>query len=91
MYRNGRLVVNEEEAERVKDIFNMWAAGIHYKEISQKFNVPVSSLYEVIKNPTYIGKIRYRDKLYDGAHKGIIDEELFMRINNVDSKWQEKS
>src|SRR3989344_5190003 len=37
VYRNGRLIVNEEEAERVREIFNMWAAGVHYKEISETF------------------------------------------------------
>ena len=81
IYRNSRLVVNEEEAEKVREIFNMWAAGIHYKEIAKKFNIPISSLYEIIKNPTYIGKVKYRDKLYDGAHKGVIDEELFRKVN----------
>jgi site-specific DNA recombinase len=81
LYRNGKLVVNEEEAEKVREIFNMWASGVHYKEIAKKFNIPVSTLYEVIKNPTYIGKVKYRDKLYNGAHKGIINEDLFKRIN----------
>lgn len=82
VYRNGKLVVNEEEAEKVREIFNMWAAGIHYKEISEKFNIPVSTLYEIIKNPTYIGKVKYRDKLHNGVHKGIINEELFRKVNS---------
>jgi len=82
IYRNGKLVVNEEEAEKVKEIFNMWAAGIHYKEISKRFNLPISTLYEIIKNPTYIGKIRYRNHLFDGAHKGIVDEGLFKKVSS---------
>jgi len=81
-YRNRKLVVNEEEAEKVREIFNMWATGVHYKDIVKKFNIPVSTLYEVIKNPTYIGKVRYRDKLYNGNHKGIINEDLFQKVND---------
>ena len=81
IYRNGKLVVNEEEAGKVMEIFNMMASGVHYKEISSKFGIPVSTLYEVIKNPTYIGKVKYRDNLYKGSHKAIIDEELFNKVN----------
>ncbi|MBS3102277.1 recombinase family protein [Candidatus Woesearchaeota archaeon] len=81
-YRNGKLVVNDEEAIKVREIFEMWASGVHYKEISEKFNIPVSTLYEIIKNPTYIGKVRYRGNLYKGNHKGIIPEELFQKVNN---------
>ena len=84
-YRNGKLVVNEEEGEKVKEIFNMWAAGIHYKEIAKKFNIPISTLYETIKNPTYIGKVKYRNKLFNGVHKSIIDEELFKKANGSPS------
>lgn len=81
IYRNGKLVVNEEEAEKVKEIFNMWVSGVNYKEIAKNFNIPVSTLYGIIKNPAYIGKVRYRDKLYKGVHKSIIDEELFRKVN----------
>lgn len=82
LYRNRKLVINEDEAEKVREIFKMWAAGVNYKELTKKFNLPTSTLYEIIKNPTYIGKVKYRDKLYSGAHKGIIDEELFQKVNS---------
>ena len=80
-YQNKKLLINEEEAKKVKEIFEMWISGISYKEISQKFNIPASTLYEIIKNPTYIGKIRYKNQLYKGNHKPIIDEELFNKLN----------
>lgn len=81
IYRNKKLIINDKEAEKVREIFNMWVSGINYKDISTKFNIPVSTLYEIIKNPIYIGKIRYRGKLYHAKYKGIIDEELFFKIN----------
>lgn len=82
IYRNGKLVVDKEEAEKVKEIFNMWAAGVNYKIIAEKFNIPVSTLYELVKNPIYVGKVQYRGKLFNGSHKAIIDEPLFNSINN---------
>jgi site-specific DNA recombinase len=81
LYRSGKLVVDKANAENVRQIFEMWAASINYKEISSNFGIPVSTLYEIVKNPTYIGKVRYRGKLYPGSHKSIIEESLFYQIN----------
>ena len=80
-YKNRKLVVKNEEAEKVKEIFLMWEAGVSYKIISEKFALPVSTLYEIVKNPIYIGKVQYKGKLYPGSHQAIIDENLFQKIN----------
>ena len=34
-------------------------------------------LCKLLKNKVYIGKISYKDKVYEGLHEGIIDEELY--------------
>ncbi|MFH1174523.1 MAG: recombinase family protein [archaeon] len=80
-YVNKKLVVHEENAEKVREIFAMWAQGISYKEIAAKYGLPISTLYTIIKNPTYIGKVKYKDTFYKGSFKPIIDEELFNRVN----------
>ena len=76
-----KLTIDPTEAKIVKEIFEMAAAGISYKDICAQFHLPTSTYYEIIKNPTYIGKIQYRNKLYQGTHKPIIDESLFFQIN----------
>ncbi|HLC19943.1 MAG TPA: recombinase family protein [Candidatus Nanoarchaeia archaeon] len=81
LYQNSKLTINREEAQKVKEIFEMWGAGINYKEIANKFNIPISTLYEIVKNHAYIGKVKYRNQLYDGTHKAIIEKELFNKIN----------
>ena len=80
-YYKKQLVPHPENAEKVRQIFEMWANGIDYKEISKKFNIPSSTLYQIIKNPVYYGKIKYRDNLYKGKHKSLISEELFNQAN----------
>lgn len=80
-YQNKKLVTNPEEAEKVRQIFEMKAAGIDYKEICQRFNLPVSTFYQIISNPIYLGKIKYRGKLYQSIHSPIINEELFLKVN----------
>ncbi len=80
-YLNKKLVPDPQESEKIKQIFEMWATGVDYKEISNQFNIPSSTLYQIIKNPIYLGKVRYRGKLYKGKHKPLIDEELFNQAN----------
>jgi len=80
-YQNKKLVKHPENAEKVKEIFEMWAAGISYKDICQKFDLPPSTLYQIIKNPIYTGKIKYKGELFKANHPALIDEELFNKIN----------
>jgi site-specific DNA recombinase len=35
------------------------------------------SVHHIIGNPTYVGKIRWRDKLFDGVHEPLVDELTF--------------
>ncbi len=80
-YKDRKLVIVPEEALKIKEIFEMQAARISYKDICEKFDLSVSTFYEIIKNPTYIGKVQFRGKLFTGTHKAIIGEELFYNIN----------
>lgn len=88
-YQNKKLVPDPETAPNVQEIFKMWAAGINYKEISKKFSIPVSTIYQIIKNPVYLGKIRYKGKLYNGKHKSIITEDLFNQANKIQTKLED--
>lgn len=82
-FKNRRLVPEPEEARIVKQIFEMWAAGIDYKDIVSEFGIPVSTLYQILRNPIYVGKIRYRGKLYNGRHKQIVPQELFDKAQSL--------
>jgi site-specific DNA recombinase len=82
-YQNKKLVKHPENAEKVKEIFEMWATGISYKDICQKFDLPSSTLYQIIKNPIYTGKIKYKGELFKANHPALIDEELFNKINTT--------
>ena len=38
------------------------------------------ALFWLISNPIYLGKLRHKDKVYDGEHPAIIDPELFATV-----------
>ncbi len=40
-----------------------------------------ASLYVLLTNPIYTGKMRYKDELHAGEHEAIIDQDLFDKVN----------
>ncbi|QTD56913.1 recombinase family protein [Parasphingorhabdus cellanae] len=50
------------------------AGGIHFK---------TGTLTHLLQNPVYVGKVRHKDKIYDGAHHPIISDELFERVQSI--------
>ncbi|MEM8541526.1 MAG: recombinase family protein [Pseudomonadota bacterium] len=40
------------------------------------------NLYHLLSNPIYIGKIRHQEKVHDGQHEAIVDEELWASVQN---------
>ncbi|MEK6913738.1 MAG: recombinase family protein [Nanoarchaeota archaeon] len=82
-YQNKKLIKHPENAEKVKEIFEMWGAGVNHNEICQRFNIPSSTIYQIIKNPIYIGKIKYKGEVYKANHLPLIDEVLFNKVNLI--------
>lgn len=40
------------------------------------------ALQHILRNPVFIGKIRHKDKIYDGQHPPIMSEELWNAVQN---------
>jgi site-specific DNA recombinase len=41
------------------------------------------SLFHLLKNPIYVGKIVHKGQVYDGEHEPIVDEELWERVQQT--------
>ena len=37
-------------------------------------------LYHLLSNPIYLGKIKHRDSVYDGLHEGVVELDLWDRV-----------
>ena len=44
------------------------------------------SLYGLLSNPIYVGKIRHKDKTFDGRHEAILDKDLWDRVQALLAK-----
>jgi len=41
------------------------------------------ALSQLLKNPIYTGKVRHKDKIYEGEHEAIIDQPLFDEVQSI--------
>ncbi|TLZ50940.1 MAG: hypothetical protein E6K18_06180 [Methanobacteriota archaeon] len=90
-YVDGALVVNGKEARIVRRIFNEYAAGQTLHGIVTALNnegVPShrnrqwskSGLRYMLRNPVYVGKIRWDAVTRDDAHEAIVDAQTWEAV-----------
>lgn len=91
---NKKLVIEEKDAQKVKLIFNKYLelkSVPKLKDWLEKENIKTKSekyffkgqLYHMLSNKVYIGKIVHKENIYEGEHKGIIDEITFERVQKL--------
>ena len=99
-----KLVVNELEAERVRQIFYLYlksegligtleeisARGWRAKSWGTKDSRELggglfykTTLHSLLTNPIYHGKVCYRDEMYEGEHRAIVDPEVFAAVKKM--------
>lgn len=103
---DGQLIINPIEAEIVKRIYDMYQSGKSCRYIAKLFNaegVPKNdkvnkwsdfSVWYIIDNPVYCGKLRWNNRklsgaktgnaiIVEGKHEPIISEEFYDDIINI--------
>lgn len=83
---NGKLEIEQENAETVKDIFSEFLKGVSLNQISIKYSFSVNGIKKILKNFTYIGKIKFNSQIIQGSHQQIISPEIF---NNVQRRFED--
>ena len=105
-----KLVINEKEAMTIRRIFELYSEGHGYKATVNRVNkeghrskrgnaFSTASIKEILKNPVYIGKIRYNVRqdwnekrrkninpnpiLVNGEHEAIIDNETWEKVQII--------
>ena len=92
-YVDGNLIVNEYEALQVKELFKRFANGhtIHdcWQHMSKKYTTKYGAwksetlIRNVLMNQVYIGKVKFKDVIYQGLHTPIITEDLFNEVQEM--------
>jgi site-specific DNA recombinase len=85
--KNGELIVHDEDSENVRLIFQEFADGKSLNQLAKTYNLSVNGIKKILKNFSYLGKIKFDNQIHQGSHKSIISPELF---NRVQSRFEKK-
>ncbi len=77
---NGNLIPDEQESQNVKIIFEEFLNGKSLNQIAIQFQISVNGIKKILKNFTYLGKIKFAGSIAQGSHSPIISPELFNRV-----------
>lgn len=88
---SNELTVNEYEAEYVKKIFRWYAQGYPLRSIARELegvrhkygDYDEQALRHILRNSTYIGKVRHKGVEYQGTHEPLINEMTFRKVNDI--------
>ncbi len=99
-------MINEERAPHVRLAFELYATGdwsldglqdeLAQRGLRTRANrypsgpISVSKLAEMLRDPYYIGYVRYKGELYHGRHEPLIDVETFDRVQAIMDERSEK-
>jgi hypothetical protein len=77
----GKLVIDEENSNIVKQIFEEFATHtISLTKLAKKYGFTTSGIIKLLKNKTYIGKTNFNNKEIQGIHESMISPYLFREV-----------
>jgi site-specific DNA recombinase len=82
-----QLYLEKNSLLRIAQILN--AEGLRTKVYPKRKNNSGGVLFRntniqlILRNPTYMGKIQYEGKLYQGLHEPIVTEEVFKKVQET--------
>ncbi len=79
---NNKMVPAENWKE-IEEIFEEFLNNkVSLRKLSKKHSLSVNGLKKILKNFTYIGKIKFDKQIIQGKHQPIISSTLFNHIQN---------
>ena len=81
-FENGKLIPAQNFRE-VEEMFEEFlTTKISLTKLAKKHNFSVNGLKKILKNFTYIGKIKFNNQIHEGKHQPIISSTLFNHVQN---------
>jgi len=78
----GKLVPAENFRE-IEEIFEEFlTTTISLNQLAKKHSFSVNGLKKILKNFTYIGKIKFNSQVHQGSHTPIVSSTLFNHVQN---------
>lgn len=77
---NGNLIPNKDAA-RVHSLFRTFLNRKYsLNSLAKNFSLSINGLKKILTNRTYLGEIKFDNKIYKGDHQNLISPEIFYAI-----------
>jgi len=85
-------LVPAQNSDEVMEIFEEFLEDkMSLTKLAKKHNLSTNGLKKVLKNFTYIGKVKFNNQIYQGTHKPLVDAILFNKVQDKLEKIAKKS
>ncbi|MCA9488177.1 MAG: recombinase family protein [Nanoarchaeota archaeon] len=80
---DNRLEKDEENARKVQEIFSDFLKNeISLNKLAKKYSFSVNGIKKMLKNYTYIGKIKFNGEMHQGQHEPIVSSTDFNHVQD---------
>jgi DNA invertase Pin-like site-specific DNA recombinase len=78
----GKLIPAENYKE-IEELFEEFLnQDISLRKLAEKHKLSVNGLKKILKNFTYIGKIKFNNQIHEGNHQSIVSSTLFNHVQD---------
>ena len=78
-----KQLISAENSYLVQEIFQDFLnQKISLTQLAKKYDFSVNGLKKILKNQTYLGKIKFDGQTYQGSHQSLISSTLFNHVQN---------
>ena len=78
-----KKLVPKEDSFKVQELFQDFLNNdISLTKLAKKYNLSVNGLKKVLKNQTYLGKIKFDGQTHQGNHQPLISSTLFNHVQD---------
>ena len=79
----GKLIKDEEKSRKIQDLFQDFLQNnLSLNKLANKYGFSVNGTKKILKNFTYIGKIKFDNQTHEGQHEAIISSTDFNHVQD---------
>jgi site-specific DNA recombinase len=75
------LLVPNEDAERVREVFRLRAGGMSLRDIEARTGLKWSMVGSILQSRVYLGEVPHNGQWFPGRHEPLVTEEEFAAAN----------
>ncbi len=78
-----KKLIPAENFKEIEEIFEEFLnENVSLRKLAEKHKFSVNGLKKILKNFTYIGKVKFNNQIYNGNHEPIISSTLFNHVQD---------